>query len=155
MNDYNWDSILPFCLQKQQFQLYLNPLRKKNMCGKKFKSQRKNLSVNWREVLRIVCFFYLFVQTVSNGSSRWLVNDTQNIEPRNGPSVFGGLTLRVIEVGRYSHHGICYSLDQQKKRKKERIYFHILTRYFLNRFVLYCSFKLSCSYKFKQVYKHI
>ncbi len=40
----------------------------------------------------------ILVQTVSNGSSGWLVDDSHDIESGNLTSVFGGLSLRVVEV---------------------------------------------------------
>ena len=33
------------------------------------------------------------------------INDPLNVEPSNGPRVFGGLSLCVIEVGRYCDDG--------------------------------------------------
>mmetsp|Transcript_38837 Transcript_38837/g.97281 ORF Transcript_38837/g.97281 Transcript_38837/m.97281 type:complete len:188 (-) Transcript_38837:125-688(-) len=46
------------------------------------------------------------LQPIRNGSSGRLVDDTKNIQPSNGASVLGSLTLRVIEVCRHSHDGI-------------------------------------------------
>ncbi|KAJ8431145.1 hypothetical protein Cgig2_026742 [Carnegiea gigantea] len=37
----------------------------------------------------------LFVKTIRNRSSGWLVDDTHNIEAGNDSSIFGGLTLRI------------------------------------------------------------
>ena len=42
----------------------------------------------------------LLVETIGNGSSGGLVDDTEDVETGNGTSVLGGKTLRVIEVGR-------------------------------------------------------
>lgn len=42
----------------------------------------------------------LGVETVGDGCSGWLVDDTENIETGDGTSVLGGETLRVVEVGR-------------------------------------------------------
>lgn len=49
----------------------------------------------------------LTVETVSNSSSSRLVDDTKNIETRNGTGVFGGKTLGVIEVSRYTRNRNC------------------------------------------------
>lgn len=54
---------------------------------------------------------YLFVQAIGNGSSGGLIDDTKDIKPRNGPCIFGGLALRVVEVGRHSHYDTCYRLE--------------------------------------------
>uniref|UniRef100_A0A7C8YMH2 Uncharacterized protein n=1 Tax=Opuntia streptacantha TaxID=393608 RepID=A0A7C8YMH2_OPUST len=51
----------------------------------------------------------LFVKTISNGSSSWLIDDTHDIESRDDSSIFSGLTLRVIEVGRNSYNSILHS----------------------------------------------
>lgn len=50
--------------------------------------------------------FNLFVQTVGDGSSSRLVDDTKHVESGNHAGVFGGLTLRVIKVGGNSYHGV-------------------------------------------------
>lgn len=42
----------------------------------------------------------LAVETVGNGSSSRLVDDTENIKAGDSASIFGSKTLRVIEVGR-------------------------------------------------------
>ena len=41
-------------------------------------------------------------ETVSNGGSGGLVDDTENVEASDGTSVLGSLTLVVVEVGRNS-----------------------------------------------------
>ena len=41
----------------------------------------------------------LLVETVSNGSSSRLVDDTEDVQTRNKTSILGGLTLGVVEVG--------------------------------------------------------
>lgn len=42
----------------------------------------------------------VFFQAVSYSCSRGLIDDPQNIQPRNDSSIFGSLSLGVIEVGR-------------------------------------------------------
>ena len=43
---------------------------------------------------------------VSNGSSGGFVDDTEDIHARDGFSILGHLTLRVIKVGRDSDDGV-------------------------------------------------
>lgn len=57
---------------------------------------------------------YLFVQAISNSSSCRFIDDTKNMKPRNCPCVFGGLALRVVEVGRHCHYSISDSLQEGK-----------------------------------------
>ena len=42
------------------------------------------------------------VESISNSSSSWLINDTSNIESSNGSSILSGLSLGIIEIGWYS-----------------------------------------------------
>lgn len=55
---------------------------------------------------------YLFVQTICDSSSSRLVDDTEDVEARNRPCIFGGLTLRVIKVRRNGHDSVYDSLEQ-------------------------------------------
>lgn len=48
----------------------------------------------------------LLVETVGNGGSSGLVDDTENVEASNETGVLGSLTLRVVEVGRDSDNGV-------------------------------------------------
>jgi hypothetical protein len=42
----------------------------------------------------------LFIETVSNGGSSGLVDDSENLESGNGTGVLGSESLRVVEVSR-------------------------------------------------------
>lgn len=55
----------------------------------------------------------LFVQAISNGCSSGLIDDTQDIQSRDGSSVFGGLTLGVIEVSRNCDNCIVHRLKER------------------------------------------
>lgn len=55
---------------------------------------------------------YLFVQPIRDSSSSRLVDDTEDVEARNRPCIFGGLTLRVIKVCRNCHDSVCDHLEQ-------------------------------------------
>ena len=50
--------------------------------------------------------FSIKIETIGDGSSSGFVDDTEDVQTRNGSSVLGGLTLRVIEVGRYRHNSV-------------------------------------------------
>ena len=49
---------------------------------------------------------FLLVEPVGDSGSGWLVDDPEHIEAVDDTSVLGGLMLRVVEVGGYSHHSI-------------------------------------------------
>jgi hypothetical protein len=40
----------------------------------------------------------LSIETVGNGSSSWLIDDSENVDSSNGTSILGGLSLSIIEV---------------------------------------------------------
>jgi len=40
----------------------------------------------------------LSVETVSNSGSCWLVDDSENVNSRNGTSILGGLSLSIVEI---------------------------------------------------------
>jgi hypothetical protein len=46
----------------------------------------------------VLFFFRLFIKTISNCSSSWLINDSKNIETCDGCSILGSLSLRIIEI---------------------------------------------------------
>ncbi|KAL0540936.1 hypothetical protein IC582_020961 [Cucumis melo] len=50
----------------------------------------------------------LFVESISNGCSCRLVDDTHNIKTGDDSGVLGGLTLRVIEVSRNGDDGVLH-----------------------------------------------
>lgn len=56
---------------------------------------------------------YLFVQAISNGCSSGLVDDAQHIKSSDDSSVFGGLTLGVIEVSRNCYNCTVDRLGRQ------------------------------------------
>lgn len=70
---------------------------------------------NYGEVLILSIFVYLLVQPIGNGSGCRLIDDTENIEARDGTSILGGLALGVIEVGRHSNNCIVYSLEDRER----------------------------------------
>lgn len=55
---------------------------------------------------------YLFVQPIGNGSCSWFINDTKNIQARDGTSILSGLALGVVEVGRYRNYSIVDCLNE-------------------------------------------
>ena len=59
---------------------------------------------------------YLLVQPISNGSSSWLIDDTQNVQARDGSSILSGLALRVVEVGGHRNYSIVDSLKGNKDK---------------------------------------
>ena len=48
----------------------------------------------------------LLVETVGDGGSSGLVNDTEDVKAGNETGVLGSLTLRVVEVGRDRDNGV-------------------------------------------------
>ncbi len=48
----------------------------------------------------------LLVQTVGNGSSSWLVDDTENVQASNETGILGSLTLGVVEVSWDGDNGV-------------------------------------------------
>mmetsp|Transcript_23710 Transcript_23710/g.32653 ORF Transcript_23710/g.32653 Transcript_23710/m.32653 type:complete len:179 (-) Transcript_23710:297-833(-) len=54
----------------------------------------------------------LFVKTVGNGCSSRLVDDAQTVKTRDSSSIFGGLTLRIVEVSRDCHHSVLHLFRQ-------------------------------------------
>ena len=54
----------------------------------------------------------LLLHTVGEGSSGGLVNDTEDVQTSDLTSILGGLTLRVVEVGRDSNDGVLNRLAE-------------------------------------------
>merc|ERR1711962_693543 len=52
---------------------------------------------------------FFLVQSVSNSSSSWFIDDPKNIQASNDPSIFGGLSLTIIEVSRNGNYSFSYS----------------------------------------------
>mmetsp|Transcript_20287 Transcript_20287/g.42438 ORF Transcript_20287/g.42438 Transcript_20287/m.42438 type:complete len:128 (-) Transcript_20287:468-851(-) len=59
-----------------------------------------------------VLLIALLVQTIRDGRSSGLVDDTEHVESRNGTSVLGRLPLRVVKVRRHSDHSVLHLLAQ-------------------------------------------
>ena len=64
------------------------------------------------EVVDSDLFVLLLIQAVRERRGRGLVDDPQDLEPGDGPGVFGCLTLAVVEIGRDGDHRLGYSLSQ-------------------------------------------
>ena len=45
---------------------------------------------------------FTFIHAVGQGRSRWFINDSFDIETGQLARILGGLTLRVVEIGRHS-----------------------------------------------------
>ena len=58
--------------------------------------------------IRTSCTNDILIETVGDSGSSGLVDDTEEVKARDGPSasVLGGLTLRFIEVGGDSDDGV-------------------------------------------------
>lgn len=54
----------------------------------------------------IALTFSLLVETIGDGSGSGFVDDSENVETSNETGIFGGLTLRVVEIGRHGDDGI-------------------------------------------------
>ena len=57
-------------------------------------------------------FVLFLVETVGQGRRRRLIDDALYVETRDLAGVFGGLALRVVEVGRNGDHGFGHLLAQ-------------------------------------------
>ena len=54
----------------------------------------------------------LLIQTVSNSSSRRLVNDTHHVQSSNRSGILRSLTLTIVEVSRHRNHSVLHLLTQ-------------------------------------------
>ena len=56
---------------------------------------------------------FLLIQSVGQSGSGGLVDYPFDFQPGNLSSVFGGLPLTVVKVGRYGNDRLCYRLSQE------------------------------------------
>ena len=47
----------------------------------------------------VLLLLRLSIETVGNGSSGWLVDDSKNVETRDGSGILSGLSLGIVEIG--------------------------------------------------------
>ena len=66
--------------------------------------QNRDVKGATTQVVNGVDAFAGIVQTVCDGGSRRLVDEAQHIETRELCGVFGGLSLRIVKVGRHGDH---------------------------------------------------
>src|SRR5258706_12674533 len=52
-------------------------------------------------------FIFLFIKSICERRSSWLINDAQNFKPCDLSSIFGGVALRIVEIRRHSDHSLC------------------------------------------------
>ena len=64
----------------------------------------------------VLLSFSFLIESISNGSSSGLIDDSQYVESRNATSIFGGLSLGVIKVGRDSDNSI---LDASPRKPQQ------------------------------------
>ena len=51
-------------------------------------------------------FVFLFIQSVSQCRSRWLVNNTFNFKTRNFTGIFCRLSLSIVKISRNGNYGL-------------------------------------------------
>ena len=66
--------------------------------------QNRNIKRAATQIINRNFLILLLVQAVRQGSRRRLVDDSENFETRNLPSVLRGLPLTVVEIGRHGDH---------------------------------------------------
>ena len=59
-------------------------------------------------------FIIRFIQTISNSGGRRLVNNTKNLESRNSSRIFSCLSLRIIEISRYSNDNFFQRMTEKR-----------------------------------------
>ena len=69
-------------------------------------SQDGNIESSTAEVENNDILLFLLIKPIGNGSCGRLINDSEDIKASDCSSVFGGLSLRVVEVSRHSDHCI-------------------------------------------------
>ena len=74
--------------------------------------QHGNIEGTAAEVVHGDLLVALLVQTVSQGRSRRLVDDTAHLEARDLAGSLGGVTLCIVEVGRHGNDGLRDGLTQ-------------------------------------------
>jgi len=58
------------------------------------------------EYQHVLLALQVLVETVRQSCGRGLVDYPQHVKSGNGSSVFGGLSLGIVEVRRYGYHGV-------------------------------------------------
>jgi len=76
--------------------------KERNIKGTTTKIENENISLS----------LVLLVESIGNSSSSWLVDNTGNIESSNGSGIFGGLPLRVVEIGWDSDNSGAHALSK-------------------------------------------
>ena len=68
--------------------------------------QDGNIKGTTTEIEHNNVLFILLVETVGNSGSRWLIDNTKNFKSSNSTGIFGGLSLRIIEIGGDGNDGV-------------------------------------------------
>ena len=73
-----------------------------------FNSQERNIESSSTEIEDENVTFTndLLVETIGNGGGSRLFDDTENVQTGDGSGILGGLTLRIVEVGRHGHDSV-------------------------------------------------
>ena len=74
--------------------------------------QDGNIKGTTTEIEHNNVLFILLVETVGNSGSRWLIDDTKNFKSSNNTGIFGGLSLRIIEIGGDGNDGVLDILSE-------------------------------------------
>ena len=57
--------------------------------------------------------FFAFIETVSESSCRWLIDNALDFQASNLTRILGSLALRIVEVGWHGNDRLCYLLAQE------------------------------------------
>jgi len=68
------------------------------------------------------------IQTISKSGCRGFVDDTEDLETSDLTSVFGGLTLGIVEIGRYGNDGMPDGFEIKLSLKKEYTHTSLVCR---------------------------